>query len=99
MSGPTSAVDGSDNAADSTIEIADHGSDTTPVFAVVSAVAEASGTDLLELPPLHDFIDPDALNNLFTGHATVEHVTFQYAGYDVVVRGSDDVQVGVASDA
>lgn len=36
----------------------------TPVVAVVSAVADAAGTDALELPPLSNAINPEALNDL-----------------------------------
>ncbi|WP_317175806.1 HalOD1 output domain-containing protein [Halomontanus rarus] len=73
----------------------DRDSEDTPVFAVVSAVAEASGADPLELPPLGDAIDPDALNELFTvrSESTVAKVTFEYAGYDITVRGNGEVQV------
>ncbi|MCU4744792.1 HalOD1 output domain-containing protein [Natronoglomus mannanivorans] len=75
-------------------------SEETPVFAVVSAVAEASGADPLELPPLGRAIDPDALNELFTGRSesTVAEVTFQYAGYDVTVRGNGEVQARTTQD-
>ncbi|MCU4975984.1 hypothetical protein OB955_25245 [Halobacteria archaeon AArc-m2/3/4] len=79
----------------------DRDSEETPVFAVVSAVAEASGADPLELPPLGRAIDPDALNELFTGRSesTVAEVTFQYADYDVTVRGNGEVHVRSAQHA
>ncbi|WP_425494366.1 HalOD1 output domain-containing protein [Natronoglomus mannanivorans] len=71
------------------------------MFAVVSAVAETNGTDPLELPPLGDAIDTDALNELFTGRSesTVAEVTFQYADYDVTVRGNGEVHVRSAQQA
>ncbi|WP_341850684.1 HalOD1 output domain-containing protein [Natronococcus wangiae] len=40
--------------------------ENTLVYAVVSAVAEAEGTDPVELPPLYEAIHPEALNDLFT---------------------------------
>ncbi|MCU4744148.1 hypothetical protein OB955_14865 [Halobacteria archaeon AArc-m2/3/4] len=79
----------------------DRESEETPVFAVVSAVAAASDADPLELPPLGDAIDPDALNQLFMtrSDSTVAKITFQYAGYDVTVRGNGEVGVRSAQQA
>lgn len=70
-------------------------SESTPMYAVVSAVAEAEGVDVVELPPLYDTIDPEALNALFTSQddAAVSTVEFEYAGYTVVVRGESTVEV------
>lgn len=75
--------------------------ENTPVYAVVSAVAEAEGSDPVELPPLYSAINPEALNDLFMSRSepAVESVTFQYAGYDVVVRGDGTVQVQPAPEA
>lgn len=70
----------------------DDDSVSTPMCAVVSAVAEAEGVDVVDLPPLYDSIDPDALNNLFSSGA-VESVEFEYAGYTVVVRGEGKIDV------
>ncbi|NHN48423.1 hypothetical protein G9464_12580 [Halostella sp. JP-L12] len=73
--------------------------DADPVSqTVLFAVAEAIGDDPLELPPLYDAIDPDALNKLFDssafgaerGDGTVE---FAYAGCDVSVRADGRVTV------
>lgn len=79
----------------------DRETENTPVYAVVSAIAEATGDDPLdELPPLHETIDPDALNSLFTSRSstTVSQVSFQYAGYVVVVKGSGEVHVHPVQD-
>lgn len=75
--------------------------ENTPVYAVVSAVAEVEDSDPVELPPLYGTINPEALNDLFTSRPepAVETVSFQYAGYDVVVRGNGEVQVQSASEA
>ena len=69
--------------------------ETTPVVAVVSAVADATGTDPLELPPLSNVINPEALNDLIgTGRSSsLQSVSFEYAGYDVVVSGTGDIEV------
>lgn len=74
-------------------------------LAVVRAVADAAGSDLIDLPPLHDSVDTDALDTdaldtLATsdGGATVQ---FQYGNHVVVQAGGnvvvyeDDVTVGV----
>ncbi|MFC4440133.1 MULTISPECIES: HalOD1 output domain-containing protein [Natrialbaceae] len=70
-------------------------SETTPVVAVVSAVAEISGANPFELPPLNNVINAEALNDLVASerHSGLESVSFEYAGYDVVVTGSGDVKV------
>lgn len=68
---------------------------------VVDAVAAAKGVDPLELPPLYDTVDPDALDSLFGGSdagAAITDLRFEIAGCEVLVRGSDDVVV-VRSDA
>lgn len=74
-------------------------------LAVVRAVADAAGSDLIDLPPLHDSVDTDALDTdaldtLATsdGGATVQfqygnHVVVQASGNVVVYE--DDVTVGV----
>lgn len=76
----------------------EHNGENTPVYAVLSAVADAEGVDPVALPPLYETIDPEALNTLFTARpeAAVETVTFQYTGYDVVVRGNGEVEVRAA---
>lgn len=58
---------------------------------VVEAVAEREGIDPLELsPPLHDAIDPTALDALFestgSGPRTAGTVSFTYRGYRVHVE-------------
>lgn len=79
----------------------DRDSEDTPVYAVVSAVAEADGTDPVELPPLYEAIDSEALNALFTARSetTVGKVAFQYAGYNVTVRGNGEVHVRSTPEA
>ena len=37
-------------------------SDRSPTAAVIGALAEATGRDPVELPPLHGFVDPDVLD-------------------------------------
>ena len=84
------------NADRTTTELA---ADSQPISqTVVLAVAEATGDDAMELPPLYDTIDPDALNELFdssTGGAITRsgRVEFTYASCDVTVHADERVAV------
>ncbi|WP_128478040.1 HalOD1 output domain-containing protein [Halorussus pelagicus] len=64
---------------------------------VIAAVAEETGKEPTEVGPLYHVIDPDALDRLFStvggGDRAQGHVEFAFAGCDVVVRGSGDVEV------
>nr|WP_273742503.1 HalOD1 output domain-containing protein [Natrinema soli] len=82
------------SAQENMVEFSEN-SKNTPVFAVVSAVADAEDVDPVELPPLYEAIDPEALNDLCTSRSgsSVGKVEFQYAGHDVVVRGTGEVEV------
>ncbi|AGB39965.1 HalOD1 output domain-containing protein [Natronococcus occultus] len=73
----------------------ERGTENTPVYAVVSAVAEAEDADPVALPPLYEAIDPEALNALLAAEpeTAVGTVAFRYAGYDVEVTGDGDVSV------
>ncbi|MXR21494.1 HalOD1 output domain-containing protein [Halobacterium bonnevillei] len=59
---------------------------------VIQKVATASGTDALELPPLWDAIEPDALDTLVAGMVDGE-VSFAYAGYDVTVTSDETISL------
>ncbi|WP_126664425.1 HalOD1 output domain-containing protein [Haloterrigena salifodinae] len=73
----------------------DADTENTPVYAVASAVAEAEGVDPVDLPPLYETIDPEALNDLLSSRddSTVATVEFEYAGYAVTVSGEGMVTV------
>lgn len=63
---------------------------------VVAAVADARDEDPLELPPLYDVIDPDALDQLFNrevagGRTGPGRVIFILAGCEVVVHSDGEV--------
>lgn len=64
---------------------------------VVSAIADAKGVDPLDLPPLFEDIDPDALDSLFEATATSPRtegrLTFTIDGYEVVVYSDETVTV------
>lgn len=72
------------------------GGDEAVSTAVVEAVSEASETSVVDLPPLYESVDPDALDTLFSGEQTPDCLTFEYAGYLVTVH---DDYVLVVSDA
>lgn len=72
--------------------------------AVVTAVAEAEGCPPTDLaPPLHDAVDPEALDRLFGGDRSRAgagpRVSFAYYGYEVRVGGPDDVVVRPADES
>lgn len=68
--------------------------DVSPSEKVVKAVAAKTGTDPLELPPLYETIDPDALDALVesSGERSLQ-LEFQFAGRHVVVDGTGGVGV------
>lgn len=66
---------------------------------VVEAVAEREGIDPLEVsPPLHDAIDPNALDALFeptaSGRRADGTVSFTYHGYRVRVESDGRIALG-----
>lgn len=98
MSESSSQIKNSDFATNPTdLTTAKWGCDdeNTPVYTVVSAVADIEDSDPVDLPPLYDAINPEALNDLFTSRSesAVDQITFKYAGYSIVVRGNGEVEV------
>lgn len=55
-------------------------------LAVIECISLVDGGNPDTHPPLHDAIDPDALNNLFRDRESGE-VTFSYLDYEVTVTG------------
>ena len=71
--------------------------------AVVTAVAEETGTDPMELDPLFNAVDSDALNALLRSHdagidSSLLEVEFTYAGCEVRVASDGAVQATALSD-
>lgn len=68
-----------------------------PGTAVVTAVADATGREPTDLPPLHHRIDADALNRLLTRGAVdgdgPVHVSFSYAGVVVTIDSAGTLDV------
>lgn len=70
--------------------------DWSPVAAVVDAIATAADVDPLDVPPLHEFVDPDALNNLFDRHNrddTQMILRFEVETWNVFVRSDGQIRV------
>lgn len=57
--------------------------------AVIETVADAEDVDPMELPPLYDAIDPDALKTLLCSASEDVTVEFTYVEYRVVLRYDD----------
>ncbi|WP_158237462.1 HalOD1 output domain-containing protein [Halegenticoccus soli] len=79
-----------------------HG-DRSVSSAVVWMVAEIEGVDPIELNPLHDCVDPDALDRLLAPtrggtRRTGAHVSFIYSGYHVTVYGDGEIAVSHLRD-
>lgn len=53
---------------------------------VVSRVARAEAVDPVELPPLGEVVDPEALERVVQHPSSVEHVRFEYCGQTVEVK-------------
>jgi hypothetical protein len=73
--------------------------DGPPAVALVEAVADATDRDPLELPPLSEVIDPDALNGLLrpdpgsNEDGNTVQVSFEYAGVVVLVDSTGLIEV------
>jgi hypothetical protein len=59
---------------------------------ILASVADRDGTDLFDLPPVYEAVEPDALAALARGSG-VDVVSFTYHGYEVVVEDGDHVHV------
>lgn len=61
---------------------------------VIDALADATETDPTELEPLYHVVDPEALDQLFTGNATVNgRVQFSYGDHAVEVRSDGTILI------
>lgn len=65
---------------------------------VVDEIADKEGTSPLELEPLYDVVDPDALDALFQSDSAEGTFEFTYHGYHVVVREDGRLTVGEQDD-
>jgi hypothetical protein len=69
----------------------------TPTEVIIAALAEAAEMDPVDLPPLYDYVDPDALNRLFGEHdgaALADALlSFQVENWNVFVRADGRIRV------
>jgi len=70
---------------------------------IVNCVAEKEHTDPLELPPLYDAVDPDALDDLVesgrqNGTTQSGRIEFQYNGYTVIVEFGNAPEITVKEE-
>jgi len=63
---------------------------------VAEVVATRTDRDVLELPPLYDSIDPDALDTVCSGLESGS-ITFQYAGHDVTVHADRSIELSTST--
>jgi hypothetical protein len=70
-----------------------------PSTAAVHTVAAVGGEEPTEMPPLFEWVDPDALDRLFDPESGVPsdslEVSFRYRSYDVSVRGDGVLAVRI----
>lgn len=65
---------------------------------VISAIAERRGVEPTTLPPLYEWIDPDALDALFEPTRSGRRggrISFTYDGHDVVIDCDDGLEIAV----
>lgn len=80
------------------------GSEISPTTAVIEAIADHEGLDPLDIKqPLHEVIDPDALNSIIGGNEMDRErsdivVQFSYNGCRVHVSSSGAVEVSSRTD-
>jgi hypothetical protein len=90
------------NKSDRTESILRHENqlEESPINAVVTTVAEATDQSPLEMEPLGEVIDPDALNALFSNSrdgSSSLRITFEYAG-QVVTMTRDCIRVASSAE-
>lgn len=72
-------------------------SDQSPAEAVITALSEAMNIDPVELPPLYEFIEPEALDRLFTHQNTTSNadavLSFTIETWNVFVRHDGQIRV------
>jgi hypothetical protein len=67
---------------------------------LANAVAEAAEVPITELPPLGEWVDLDAIEQLFAAHDHTQHelsISFEYDGYEIFV--SNVGRIVISSDS
>lgn len=70
----------------------DDSSDASLAETIVKAIATVKGVSPMEVPPLYDSVDPDAVESLFE-HSDSHRIQFRHAGFDVVVTASGEIKL------
>lgn len=65
---------------------------STPSEAIVLEVASRTGMDPFDLPPLYQYVDPEALDRLVLGPGSCR-MTFEYAGYGVTIHETSHIDL------
>ncbi|MFB1066845.1 HalOD1 output domain-containing protein, partial [Natrinema sp. H-ect4] len=72
-------------------------SDGSPIVVIAEALAEAAEIDPVDLPPLYEFVDPDALDQLFGDHDGAAHadalLNFRVETWYVFIRADGRIRV------
>ena len=71
--------------------------DSTASERVLAKVADSTGRDVLDLPPLYDYVDPDALDAV-VATATNGTVRFAYEGHEVAVESDGTIRLAERSN-
>lgn len=67
---------------------------------ILEAVADATDTEPLELPPLHDTVDPDAVDDLFPADSAGNcRAAFEYASVRISIDPNGRIGVQPAAPA
>jgi hypothetical protein len=70
--------------------------ESSPAEVIIEALAEAAGDDPVDLPPLYEFVDADALNALFNHEGAGDAETllsFRVEMWNVFVRADGRIRV------
>lgn len=73
----------------------------SPSTAIIDALAAATGIPPTELPPLYEFVDPDAIDRLFTGdraRSADTVLSFRVERWNVFVREDGRIRICDATD-
>ncbi|MFC4544104.1 HalOD1 output domain-containing protein [Halosolutus amylolyticus] len=86
----TSDEGGHRDYADGDERLWDRATTGPPSHTVITAVARLEGCNPMDLPPLYDAIDPEAIDALFPDEPNcgADRVSFRYCGYEIDVRPS-----------
>jgi len=66
---------------------------TSPLEAIIEAIANATDRDPDTLPPIYDYVNPDALNAFITDHTEEGALEFAFETWTVYVRTDGRIRV------